>query len=69
VSLRGEERDRVHTEPSLVELVFEEPGLDQELTGSPTHQETDPDYASFVSDGYVSLVGSETKIPVSFLRH
>jgi len=74
VSLRGEERDRAiaavraHTKPSLVESMFEDPGLDQELTGSPTHQEMDPGYAAFVSDGFVSLVGSETKIPVKILR-
>ena len=29
----------------------------------------DPDYADYVTEGYVSVVGSDKKVPVRILRH
>nr|XP_033957166.1 uncharacterized protein LOC117460055 [Pseudochaenichthys georgianus] len=65
-SLRAVEREsaiaavRKHTRSSLSESVI------QALVSE--HEEIDPGYKAFVSDGFVSLVGSKEKVPVKILR-
>ncbi|XP_033942524.1 uncharacterized protein cep104 isoform X1 [Pseudochaenichthys georgianus] len=65
-SLRAVEREsaiaavRKHTRSSLSESVI------QALVSE--HEEIDPGYKAFVSDGFVSLVGRKEKVPVKILR-
>ena len=45
------------------------PVVEQEQAQSTANDEIDPGYVAFLSDGYVSLVGSDRKVPVKILRH
>ncbi|CAN9508185.1 unnamed protein product [Ophioblennius macclurei] len=53
--------------PSSSELAFKVPVVEQEQAKFSAN-EIDPGYAAFVSDGYVSLVGSDRRVPVRILR-
>lgn len=57
------ERGRLLSSESVTEF----PVVKQEQTDSLT-DDIDPGYAAFVSDGFASLVGSETRMPVKILR-
>ena len=49
------------------ESVNKVPVVQQEQTNSSAGEEPDPGYAAFVSDGYVSLTGSEGRVAVNVL--
>lgn len=70
-SLRAEESCRViatvqaYTKlESVIKLLV----VEQEQTQFAANEEIDPCYPAFVSDGFVSLAGSERKVPVKILR-
>ncbi|XP_030271930.1 uncharacterized protein LOC115581177 isoform X1 [Sparus aurata] len=48
--------------------VIELPEVETQLSDSTVSAEIDPGYAAFVSDGFVSLIGSDGKVPVKILR-
>ena len=48
--------------------VIELPEVETQLSDSTVSAEIDPGYTAFVSDGFVSLIGSDGKVPVKILR-
>lgn len=73
VTVGAEERASViaavqaHTKPSYSESMGADPDVNLVQTGYPTDV-IDPGYLPFVSDGFVSLVGVEDRVPVKILR-
>ena len=58
---------QTHTKPSEGPLI-ELPEVETQQSDSTVGDAIDPGYTAFVSDGYVSLIGSDGKVPVKILR-